>query len=155
MAFTYPTDQQRLQTLLGLPRYELEENSLLYELMQKVDTFDSENPGLNIADAILTIADTLDTPSTGLLAQESAAQVGVKSLTVEGEYSITYGGGGSTVGLTSKISSAKSSLLRLLDPDGLLQRAQNFNPYPEDRYPTPDGIYGVSNRWRYSRYRPY
>lgn len=149
MAFTYPTDQLRLQTLLGLPRYELETDSLLYDLMQKVDTFDTENPGLDIATAILAIADTLDTPTTGLLAQEADAQTGIQSLSVSGEYSINYGSAGSNVSLLNKISSAKKSLLRLLDPEGQLEKAANFTPHPEDRYPKPEGIYAVGHHdWR-------
>lgn len=144
MAFTYPGDQQRLQQLYGLSRDELTSGSLLRSLMTEAEQFDTDN-GTTIVSQIQSILTSLDEVTTGLLAVEASQSRGISSLSIKGEYDVTYGAGGQTLAVSSKVLVAKNNLLRLLDPRGRLAEAMLFKPLPEDRYPDPDNLY---DRWK-------
>jgi hypothetical protein len=143
MAFTYPTDQLRLQQLYGLSRDELTSGSLLRSLMTEAEQFDTDN-GTTIVTQIQSILTSLDDVTTGLLALEVAQSRGIRSLSIKGEYDVTYGAGGQSFAASAKVVVAKNNLLRLLDPRGRLAEAMLFKPLPEDRYPTSDNLY---ERW--------
>ena len=146
MAFTYPTDQQRLQQLYGFSRDELTSGSLLRLLMTEAERFDTDN-GTTIVSQIQSILTSLDHVTTGLLAVEASQSRGISSLSIKGEYDVTYAAGGQTLAVSSKVLVAKNNLLRLLDPAGRLADAMLFKPLPEDRYPTSTNFYDRYDHW--------
>lgn len=139
MAFSFPTDQARLQKVLNLDRYQLEDGSTLRSLMDAVDDFDSEN-STAIADEIVGYLDEIDTPTTGLWALIAADTENVRSVSNAGEYSVVYGDGGSVAKLNMKVKVAKQNILALLDPDGVFyERDKCFSKRDDYRY--------RQNRW--------
>lgn len=120
MAFSFPTDQRRLRSILNLDRNQLYEGSVLHALMKDAEAFDAEYTQTTVAD-ILDLMAELDTPTTGLLAQLKARSE-VSSLSISGEYSVSYGAGGKNTALTSNIQDTKSRIRTLLDPDSQLFR---------------------------------
>lgn len=120
MAFSFPTDQRRLRSIFNLDRNQLYEGSVLHSLMKDAEAFDTEYSETTVAE-ILVLMTELDTPTTGLLAQLKARSE-VSSLSISGEYSVSYGAGGKNTALTSNIQDAKSRIRTLLDPDSQLFR---------------------------------
>lgn len=120
MAFSFPTDQRRLRSILNLDRNQLYEGSVLHSLMKDAEAFDTEYSETTVAE-ILVLMTELDTPTTGLLAQLKARSE-VSSLSISGEYSVSYGAGGKNTALTSNIQDTKSRIRTLLDPDSQLFR---------------------------------
>lgn len=120
MTFSYPADQRRLRSILNLDRNQLYEGSVLHSLMKDAEAFDTEYSETTVAE-ILVLMTELDTPTTGLLAQLKARSE-VSSLSISGEYSVSYGAGGKNTALTSNIQDTKSRIRTLLDPDSQLFR---------------------------------
>ncbi|MEY2977728.1 MAG: hypothetical protein RLZZ435_1867, partial [Cyanobacteriota bacterium] len=89
-------------------------------------------------DTILTLLDSLDNATTGLLVQETAKTGNYRSLSVSGEYSITNAPGGEALKISTKIEVAKSEILKLLDPDGKLF---------DDRYQCKVDSWLLRDRW--------
>ena len=137
MSFTFPDDQTRLQQVFGLTRDQLRSDSLLRYLMDEAEQFDADQNASTV-DTILTLLDSLDNATTGLLVQETAKTGNYRSLSVSGEYSITNAPGGEALKISTKIEVAKSEILKLLDPDGKLF---------DDRYQCKVDSWLLRDRW--------
>lgn len=120
MAFSFPNDQRRLRSIFNLDRNQLYEGSVLHSLMKDAEAFDTQYTQTTVAEILVLMAE-LDTASTGLLAQLKARSE-VSSLSISGEYSVSYGAGGKNAALTSNIQDTKSRIRTLLDPDSRLMR---------------------------------
>lgn len=120
MAFSFPTDQRRLRSIFNLDRNQLYEGSVLHSLMKDAEAFDTQYNQTTVAEILVLMAE-LDTATTGLLAQLKARSE-VSSLSISGEYSVSYGAGGKNTALTSNIQDTKSRIRTLLDPDSQLFR---------------------------------
>ena len=120
MAFSFPNDQRRLRSIFNLDRNQLYEGSVLHSLMKDAEAFDVQYTQTTVAEILVLMAE-LDTASTGLLAQLKARSE-VSSLSISGEYSVSYGAGGKNAALASNIQDTKSRIRTLLDPDSRLMR---------------------------------
>ena len=120
MAFSFPNDQRRLRSIFNLDRNQLYEGSVLHSLMKDAEAFDVQYTQTTVAEILVLMAG-LDTASTGLLAQLKARSE-VSSLSISGEYSVSYGAGGKNAALASNIQDTKSRIRTLLDPDSRLMR---------------------------------
>jgi len=89
--------------------------------MDKTEYFDAQY-GTNVADTIVSLATSIDEPTTGLQAQIEAARANanVRSLANAGEYSVTYGPGGQSAAINQRLQAVLVQIKALLDPEGHL-----------------------------------
>jgi hypothetical protein len=120
MAFSFPADQRRLRSIFNLDRNQLYYGSVLHSLMKDAEAFDAQESETTVAEILVLMAE-LDTDTTGLLAQFKARSE-ISSLSITGEYSVSYGAGGKNSALSANIQDTKSRIRTLLDPDSRLQR---------------------------------
>lgn len=113
--FTFPIDQNRLRAIFNLDRSQLCFGSVLHSLMRDAEEFDQQESQTTV-DQILALMAELDTPTTGLLAQLKGRSESMSSLSVSGEYSVSYGPGGNSATLKSTVEEVRSQLRLLLDP---------------------------------------
>lgn len=119
MAYT-TADQSQLVQLFNLDREQLRDSSRLKALMDEQERFDADNGLTTVADVQALLAEIYD--AGGLNEQlETAQGSDYSSLTVQGEYSVAFGGGSGSraTGISSKIGSRRARIRKLLEPDRL------------------------------------
>ena len=117
--FTYPTDQRRLVSLLGLDRDELRTDSTLNYLMEEAERVDVDFPEVDSVTLILAAMTDAETART---ARQAETQ-GISSMSVSGEYSVSYSNP-AYLSSENRYAEAIGKIKRYLDPYGQLGPTQ-------------------------------
>lgn len=114
--YSLPTDQNRLIKILKLDRYQYSPNSLLNELMEEQEDYDTDE-GVNTV--ALTLADMTEYETLSTAYKTSQAIQGQRSVSVAGEYSVSYS---NTLQDTyyGRLQEIAARIRKYLDPDGNL-----------------------------------
>lgn len=123
-AYTFPTDQSRLANCLKLDRNQYAEDSLLNQLMDAQMEFDLQK-GIDTVATVLADLTSYESMSAEYLT--SQGQQGKRSLSVSGEYSVSYANSVQDT-YSPRLAEIKARIRRFLDPYGYLLNAGQPRP---------------------------
>lgn len=112
-------DRARICKVFNFPRGEYYDRSTVDSLMEDMQIEDTRE-GVDTISEVRALLTALDDPTTGLLTSLYSATNSPSSLSVSGEYSVSYSGGGKLSQSRTLVREKKERILSLLDPNGCL-----------------------------------